>query len=72
MKISVKVKARAREEKVEKIEEGNFRVLVKAEAKEGKANQAVIELLSRYFDIPKSRITILKGHSSKNKILQLI
>ncbi|MCX5696418.1 MAG: DUF167 domain-containing protein [Candidatus Omnitrophica bacterium] len=72
MKISAKVKAGAREDKVDRIDQGNLRISVKAQAKEGKANQAVIRLLSCYFDIPKSRITILKGHTSKNKILEII
>ncbi len=72
MKVSVKVKAGAKEDKVDRIDEQNLRISVKAQAKEGKANQAVIALLSRYFDIPKSRIMILKGHTSKNKILELL
>lgn len=72
MKVSIRVKARAKLEQVEKIGETDFRVSVKAEAKEGRANHAVVELLSRYFDIPKSRIAIVRGHTSKNKIVEII
>jgi len=71
MRIAVKVKPGAKQEKVEKISETEFCVWVRAQAKEGKANQAVIESLRKYFSIPKSRITILKGHSSKHKLIEI-
>ena len=68
MIISVKVKPQAREDRIEKIGENNFAIWVKAKAIEGKANQAVIKILSEYFDKPRSRITILKGEKSRNKV----
>ena len=69
MKISVKVNANEKRNSVEKTGENSYRLRVSAPAIEGKANDAVIELLSEYFDIPKSRIIILKGRASKNKIV---
>ena len=71
MRISAKVKAGAKIDRVEKISDKEFMVWVKQEAKEGRANQAVVKLLSEYFHIPKSRITILKGHTSRNKIIEI-
>ncbi len=72
MKISVRVKAGARVEKVEKVSGAGFTVFVRAQATEGKANKAVIESLSDYFDLPKSRISILKGQTSKHKIVEIV
>jgi uncharacterized protein (TIGR00251 family) len=72
MKLFVKVKANAKEEKIEKPKENEFILCVKAPAKEGRANKAVIELLSKYFDTPKSRVTIIKGIKSKNKIIEVL
>ncbi|MBM4129266.1 MAG: DUF167 domain-containing protein [Nitrospira sp.] len=70
MKISVKVKPNMKEEKVER--EGDvFTVSVKEPAKEGRANKAVIALLSEFFNVPKSRITILMGMRSKQKIVEI-
>ena len=69
MNISVKVTANAKRNSVEKTGENSYRIRVSAPAVEGKANGAVVELLSEYFDIPKSRIIILKGRASKNKIV---
>lgn len=71
MKIIVKIKPNSKENSVAKTGENEFALRVKAPAKEGRANEAVIKLLSAYFDVPKTSIAIIKGHSSKNKIISL-
>ncbi|TSC77395.1 MAG: hypothetical protein G01um101433_625 [Parcubacteria group bacterium Gr01-1014_33] len=71
MKISVKVKPNAREKKVEQSGANSFRVSVRAVSKEGKANQEVIELMSEYFDIPRSRVRIIRGYAAKEKIIEI-
>ncbi|HEX7102666.1 MAG TPA: DUF167 domain-containing protein, partial [Nitrolancea sp.] len=38
---------------------------------DGAANAALIELLARYFGVPKSRISILAGERAKQKRLLL-
>jgi uncharacterized protein (TIGR00251 family) len=70
MKIQVKVKPNSRTEEVSQ-EENSFTVKVKEPAREGKANQAVIKLLAEHFGVPKSRVTILSGFSSKNKVVEV-
>ena len=70
MKISVRVKPNMKEEKVERVDDV-FTVYVKEPAKEGKANRAVVELISKYFKIPKSKIVILSGMKSKQKIIEI-
>jgi len=37
----------------------------------GKANKKVIEIISKYLKIPKSRIRILKGETSKEKLIKI-
>ncbi|MFA5411230.1 MAG: DUF167 domain-containing protein [Candidatus Omnitrophota bacterium] len=71
MKINVKVKPNAKQESVEKTGEKDFLLRVKAPAREGRANQAVVELLSEYFNLPKSGISIVRGEKSKNKVVNL-
>lgn len=71
MNISVKVKPNSKAEKVEKISDAEFLLSVKSAPKENKANKAAVELLSEYLDIPKSRITIIRGHRSSNKIISI-
>ena len=61
MKISVKVKLKAKEEKCEKISDNNFAVFVKDAPHKGKANEAVIRILAKYFKVSKSQIKIIIG-----------
>lgn len=79
MKILIKVKPGAKIEKVEKIperllgeKEADFKVWVKEPAKEGKANEAVIKALAKYFNVPKSAVSIVSGATSKQKIIEII
>ena len=46
-----------------------LRVYTTVAPENGRANGAVVELLSDYFDVPKSRIEILKGLSTRDKIV---
>ena len=71
MNISIAVKPNAKQEKITKISDREYQLWVKAAPKEGKANQAVIELLSAYFALPKSRITIQRGAQAKRKLVSI-
>jgi uncharacterized protein len=54
-----------------KLSESEYRVSVQAPAQDGKANQALIELLARYFDIPKTMLRIIRGRSSRQKLIEI-
>lgn len=71
MKITIKAKPSAKQNSVEKLPDGTYLVRVKAQARDGKANTAVIEALSAHFDRPKSFITILRGQSGKTKLVEV-
>ena len=71
MKIQVKVKARAKQERVEKIAEGEYKVWVRAVPEKGKANEAVIEVLSEFLDAPKSSISLVSGQTSSQKVFEV-
>jgi uncharacterized protein (TIGR00251 family) len=71
MKIFVRVKVKSKQETVEKIDASHFKVFVKAPAKEGKANQAVIKALSKHFKVPQSQIEIISGQASRQKIVDI-
>jgi hypothetical protein len=70
MTIKVKVIPRAKKEKIEEIE-GVFKVHIKAPAIEGRANKRLIELLSEHFGIKKYDISIVKGETNRDKILEI-
>jgi uncharacterized protein (TIGR00251 family) len=71
MKIQVKVRPNSKIEEVSQ-EGGSFIVKVKEPAKEGKANQAVIRLLAEHFGVSQSRVRILSGFRSKNKVVEVM
>lgn len=71
MRIVARVKPNSKKEAVEMVGEREFAVRVKAPAQGGKANKAAIAILSEYFGVPKSRISILKGQANRNKIIRI-
>lgn len=71
MRIFVRVKTRAKEEKVEKVNENHFIVKVKEVPEKGRANQAVIKILAEFFKVPISNVKIISGLKSKNKVVEI-
>ncbi len=71
MRIAVKVIPNAREEKVE-MDNNKLKVYVRAKPVRGEANKSVIEILAKHFGIKKSKIRILKGFSSREKIVEVL
>jgi uncharacterized protein (TIGR00251 family) len=70
-KISLTVKANARRSGVEKISDTEFSVTVRAPARDGAANRAVIEALSIFLAIPKSTLRIVRGHAARKKLIEI-
>lgn len=71
MKISVTAKPKSKKEFVEKFGDKNYSVSVKEEAKEGKANEAILKALSEYFNLPKSGVVIISGLNFKQKVIEI-
>ncbi|MEA2033335.1 MAG: DUF167 domain-containing protein [Euryarchaeota archaeon] len=71
VRVNVKVVPNSKKAKVEQTEGGILRVNIDAPAKEGKANKRLVEILAKYFSKPKSSIRIVKGRTSKNKVIEI-
>ncbi|MEK7131683.1 MAG: DUF167 domain-containing protein [Patescibacteria group bacterium] len=71
MKIFVKAKPNAKNEKVIKNDEIHFEVSVKEPPRQGMANAAVIIALADFLNIAPSRLQIISGHTSRNKIIEV-
>ena len=70
MNIELRVVARAKKNLVK--QEGlNWKVYTSAPAENGRANEAVIALLSGHFGVARSKIEIIKGLHSRNKIAKI-
>ncbi|TEU17411.1 MAG: DUF167 domain-containing protein [Dehalococcoidia bacterium] len=70
MKIQVKVKPGSKTEELSR-EGDSFIVQGQEPPREGKANQAVIKLLAEHFGVPQSRVRILSGFGSRNKVIEV-
>jgi len=69
MRINVKAEPNSNENKVEKTDDLNFVVSVKDPPVQGRANRAIVKILSEYFHTPNVRI--VSGHISRNKIIAI-
>jgi uncharacterized protein (TIGR00251 family) len=70
LKIGIKVIPRSSREEIVKTDEG-YLVRVKAQPKEGKANEAVIKLVAEHFGVTRSQVRITSGLSGRNKIVEI-
>jgi len=69
--ITVTVKPNAKKPTVNRISLTEYRASVNAAPKDGKANQALIELLADHFGVAKSLVAILRGHGAKKKLIRI-
>ena len=67
--ITVKVQPRSPKPGVEKTGENEYKVRVGAAPDKGKANEELIELLAAFFDVPKSSLRVLRGTTSRVKLI---
>jgi uncharacterized protein (TIGR00251 family) len=56
---------------VDGFEGDTLRLRVTAPPTEGKANAGVITLLAKTLGVSKSRLTIVRGHSSREKVVSI-
>jgi uncharacterized protein (TIGR00251 family) len=71
MKINVKVIPNSKMILVEGNPDGHIKVKLTAPANKGKANQQLIEILANHYNVKKSKVKILKGHTSHDKLVEI-
>jgi len=71
VRISVKAHPKAKRPKVLKVSESAYEVWVNEAPDKGRANEAIVEAMSEELKIPKSRLAIASGSTSKNKVLEI-
>lgn len=71
-RLALKVTPKARVEGIEGMNDaGELVVKVRAVPEDGRANEAVIALISKAFAIPKSRLEITRGATGRHKVISL-
>lgn len=72
MLIRVRVTANSRESLVVKVGEAEYEVRVDERATGGRANKRLVEIISEHLGVPKSKISIVRGATSRDKILYIV
>jgi uncharacterized protein (TIGR00251 family) len=71
MKITVRTKPHARKNEVVQTGENSYTVSVTAPAVDDKANKMLISVIAEYFKKPRRCVSILRGASSRIKIVTI-
>lgn len=72
MKINILVKPNSKKGPlIIKNTDGTFIIYIREIAKDGQANTATINLLAKHLDVPKSKLKIIGGFKSHNKIVEI-
>jgi uncharacterized protein YggU (UPF0235/DUF167 family) len=71
VKILVSVKTGAKKEEVIILDAKHFAVHVTNLPEKGKANDAVIKALAKHLAISPSRVILLRGERSRNKLFEI-
>ncbi len=72
MILRVRAKPKSKVECVKEIEKDLYEVAVKEPPEDGRANERIIELLAKHFGVPKSKVQLLRGSTSKLKVFEVI
>lgn len=68
MNISVTVHTRSKYTFIKKDEKGVYHVYIHESPVQGRANEAVTQILADFFEVKKYNVTLIKGERSKQKI----
>lgn len=70
MKILATVKPGSSQEKIVETSENEITVYLRAKPHDGEANEALIKLLSKYYNVAKTTIKITHGQKSRIKTIE--
>ena len=68
MKIVVNVRPNSGRQEIQKISEGEYKIFLKKHPEDNKANEELISLLKKEFKHP---IAIIRGKSSRTKLVEI-
>lgn len=71
MRLVIYAHPNSKKPRIEKDLFGGFHIYVNQPPLEGKANKAIVETLAKYFKVSKSKIVLIRGEKSKQKIFNI-
>ncbi|HZK40636.1 MAG TPA: DUF167 domain-containing protein [Atribacterota bacterium] len=69
--IKIKIVPGSSKNKIVGVYNNALKIAITAPPVEGKANKKCITYLAKYFDVAKSKIEIISGQTSKNKLIKI-
>ena len=69
--LSVKLQPRASANEIGEALGNELRIKVTAPPVDAAANEALVKLLARELDCPRNRVELVRGHTSRHKIVKL-
>ena len=71
MKLFITAKPNSRKNDILFAENGEIKIKINAPSIDGKANESLIEFLSEVLHLPKTKIRILRGLTSRHKQIEI-
>jgi len=71
MLLQIKVKPNSRKPRIDEAPGGLLTVHLKSPPVDGRANEELIACLAERYGVPKSRVRIKSGHSSRTKLVEI-
>lgn len=69
--LDVLIQPRSSRDGIEGFHDGRLKVKISAPPVDGKANERLTEVVADAFGVPKSRVEIIKGRTSRQKTLRI-
>ena len=57
--------------RVDRVEDGSYKVCVSSAPERGKANRELLTVLASHLGVKKSEISIVRGEKSRNKLIRV-
>jgi uncharacterized protein (TIGR00251 family) len=68
MIIKAKVRPNSGRQEIQQVTGNEYKIFLKKSPEDNKANEELLKLLKKHF---KSEVKLIKGHTSKNKIIEV-
>jgi len=69
--IALRVTPKASRNQIALAEDGTLRAYVTVVPEDGKANAAVVKMLAKALGIAKSRLTLIRGQTARDKVFRI-
>jgi len=69
--LSVKLQPRSSSNEIDKPAGNELRIRVTAPPVDSAANMALVRFLAKSLDLPRNRVELVRGHTSRHKVIKL-